>query len=535
MTTKKAGTNPEEISNKASEHLLAPAYKFYANGGYKDALLVLDNLTNNYPTDPLLFSIGGDCYIALGEYERAILCYEQALKLSPKSIKLLRKKIEALVISGKLDHSLKICNEAILNINDNSDLYLSRGSIFHKQGKFESAIESYDEAIKLNPKNAEAFINKANSLENILKFNEAISCAEQAIRIKPDSSLAYFNLGVSAMQLRLFDLSMESFNKAIEIQPNTPKYEFAKATLFLLFGNFKKGWALWESRWKLDKLFSPKLDESNHQLWTGERKAKLLIWAEQGVGDQIMYSALIPDLSKICSDLVAQVEPRIVTLLNRSMGHICTFYPDNKSLPVKYDKHISLGSLCQYLRNDEKDFESSRYGFLKDDQVKTKKIRKDLLSLSKKNNKICGISWRSSNPKFGNRKSIVLKDFLGALSLDGYTYLSLQYGDTEDEIKEVKNKLNIDVISYQNVDNFNDLDGLTSLIQACDNVISVDNITCQISGALGKETHMLLAYGSNWIWMVDRIDSPWYDSITIYRQDINDTWTNVINRVNENI
>ena len=121
------------------------------------------------------------------------------------------------------------------------------------------------------------------------------------------------------------------------------------------------------------------------------------------------------------------------------------------------------------------------------------------------------------------------------LALDGYSFVNLQYGDTKNEIKEVKRELGIDIISYDKVDNFNDIDGLTSLIQACDTVVSVDNITCQLSGALGKEVHVLLTYGSWWGWMVSRNDSPWYDSVKIYRQEENVAWTDLFKKIKKNL
>ena len=518
----------------ASEKHLAPVYKFYFNGQYREALSALDSITHKFPNDPILFAVGGDCYVSLKQYDLAISCYEEALKLSPKNIKIYCKKIEVLGLCGKINDSLELCCEAIKIAPDNSDLYLLQGNLFQELGHPDVAIESYNKVLKLKPDSADAYCNKANSLENLGRFDEAIICAKKAIQILPDFSLAFFNLGISAMQLRLFDLSIESLNKAIELQPNLAKYEHAKATLLLLFGDFKNGWSLYESRWKLDKLFSPKL-ETNLPVWTGDKNSKLLVWGEQGVGDQIMYSGLIPDLSQICADISVQVNPRLVSLLNRSMGEKCTFYPDNKSLPVKYDQHISMGSLCMHLRAEEKDFESSRYGFLKDDKDLTADFKKDLWALVPKNNKLCGISWRSGNLKFGKRKTIKLKNFINSLALKGYTFISLQYGDTKEEIKEVKDEFNINVISYNKVDNFNNLDGLTSLIQCCDVVISVDNITCQLAGALGKETHMLLANGSNWMWMVDRSDSPWYDSIKIYRQGADKDWLSLFKKIKHNL
>ena len=141
----------------------------------------------------------------------------------------------------------------------------------------------------------------------------------------------------------------------------------------------------------------------------------------------------------------------------------------------------------------------------------------------------------SVSPKTGIHKTIPLKFFIETLALEGYTFVSLQYGDTADEIKEVKDELGIDIVSYEKVDNFNDIDGLASLIQACDTVISIDNVTCQLAGALGKEIHVLLTCGSWWGWMANRSDSPWYDSVKIYRQGVNEAWSSLFLKLKANL
>ena len=459
-----------EINNtELSYEDLSITYKLIANGDYKEALTSIERLSQKFPDNYILYDIGGQCYYSLKQYELAIECY--------------------------------------------------------------------DESIKINPDNADTLNNRGDALGQLLIFDEAISCIKKAIKIRPDFDLAFFNLGVFAMHLRLYDLSINSFDVAIQLRPNFAKYKYGKSILLLLYGDFRNAWVLFESRWKLDKLFSPKL-ETNRPLWTGNKKAKLLVWPEQGVGDHIMYSALLPDLKKKCSNLIVLVDPRLVSLLRRSMGDLITFYPDNvKVAELEYDEHIAIGSLCQYLRNDDKDFKSTRNGFLKDDKIRTSEIKKNLLVLNTQTNKkICGISWRSQTPLVGHHKSIHLKDLIEVLDLKGYTFVSLQYGDTADEIKEVKDKLGIDVISYEKVDNFNDIDGLTSLIQACDVVISICNVTCQLAGGLGKEIHVILTFGTWWGWGVGGPGNPWHSSVNIYRQEDNEqTWHGLFKRLKLNL
>jgi len=446
---------------------LIPVYKLTSDGNFKEALSILDILSQKFPDNHNLYTIGGECYFNLHEYKLAISCYDESIRIKP-------------------------------NISHN-------------------------------------YNSKANLLLSLHKYDEAISCLKNAIEIRPDFDEAFFNLGIGAMHLRLFDLSMQSFDMAIQLKPYFAKYKFAKSTLLLLYGDFKNGWPLFESRWEMDVLFSPKL-KTTRPNWSGATNSKLLVWPEQGIGDQILYCSLLPDLNRKCSDFIVLLDPRLINLFTRSMGDFCTFYPDNvKETELNYDEHIAMGSLCQYFRADEKYFESPQHGFLKDDEIKTANIKKDLLALTLSNNKICGVSWRSTSPKTGIHKTISLKFFIETLALEGYTFVSLQYGDTADEIKEVKDELGIDVVSYEKVDNFNDIDGLASLIQACDTVISIDNVTCQLAGALGKEIHVLLNYGSWWGWMANRSDSPWYNSVKIYRQEVNMDWSSLFLKLKANL
>ena len=437
--------------------------------------------------------------------------------------------------NGFYKKALKSLDNLDQKFPNNSVLLTLGGNCYFNLAQYKLAISCYDEAIRINPNNADGFNSKANALEKLRKFEEAISCATKAIEIKPDFDLAYYNLGINAMHLRLFDLSKKSFDTAIQLRPNFAKYKFSKSILFLLYGDFMNGWPLFESRWEMDVLFSPKL-KSTRPIWSRNTNSKLLVWPEQGIGDQINYSSLLPNLNGKCSDLIVILDPRLINLYTRSMGAFCTFYPDNMNeSKLDYDEHIAMGSLCQYFRANENDFESSRYGFLKDDVVKTAHIKKNILSIAPLNNKLCGISWGSSS-KSDIHKTIPLKSFIELLDLKDYTYVSLQYGDTADEISEVRDELGVDIISYEEVDNFYDIDGLISLIQACDVVISVDNITCQLSGALGKKTHLLLTYGGGWWgWMADGSNSPWYHSVKIYRQNADENLSNLFLKLKEGL
>ena len=105
--------------------------------------------------------------------------------------------------------------------------------------------------------------------------------------------------------------------------------------------------------------------------------------------------------------------------------------------------------------------------------------------------------------------------------------VNLQYGDVEDEIKEFREETGIEVVQCASVDNREDLDGLAALIEICDLVVSTSNVTVHMAGALAKETWVMLPYVANFWWLLERTDSVWYPSLTLYRQPTLDDWDSV--------
>jgi hypothetical protein len=262
---------------------------------------------------------------------------------------------------------------------------------------------------------------------------------------------------------------------------------------------------------------------------------RVLAWAEQGVGDEIMFGSTISDFKPLCGNLIVQIDARLIPLFSRSISKDVIFYPKKPPVPMDaYDQHISFGSICRYVRNDEASFITARSGYLITDTARTNEIRAFLTN--SKSRKFCGISWRSKNPKTGAGRSLTLTNFLELLSLNDYAFVNLQYGDTTEEIKQARTELGIDLISCDQVDNFNDLDGLASLIQACDVVVSVDNTTVHLAGALGKDVRILLPYNSpDWRWQLDRKDSPWYSSATLYRQGADGDWASAFSKIKSDL
>ena len=163
-------------------------------------------------------------------------------------------------------------------------------------------------------------------------------------------------------------------------------------------------------------------------------------------------------------------------------------------------------------------------------------------SNSKVPNKIkklrCGISWKSTNRIFGNKKSIELQKLKNILSYENIEFINLQYSDETDEINLIEKNLNRKIFIEHKIDCFSDIDGLAGLIKSCDFVITVSNSNAHISGKLGVKTFLLLPYndGKLWYWGLNtNKDVVWYPSILPIRQESLNNWESCLSKLHEEL
>jgi ADP-heptose:LPS heptosyltransferase len=167
------------------------------------------------------------------------------------------------------------------------------------------------------------------------------------------------------------------------------------------------------------------------------------------------------------------------------------------------------------------------------DKNKTLKYR-NILSIN--SNKICGISWKSKNENIGDLKSVNIEDLLPIFKIRNLQFVDLQYGDTTEEKSVLKNA-DIEIKKIDEIDNFSDIDSLTSLIDACDFVVTTSNVTAHLAGAIGKETFLILPYsdGVLWYWHYGDRKSLWYPSINQYFKTDLEDWGPIIKEISEAI
>jgi hypothetical protein len=323
-----------------------------------------------------------------------------------------------------------------------------------------------------------------------------------------------------------------SYDKAIHFDFENKEALLNRSLTYLHLGNFKSGWPEYEWRQKVKKSPFEPLATSKPEWTPSVVSGRVLLRAEQGIGDEVLFATTVLDLYEKSSELIIQLDERLIPLFERSLPDDIKFCSKKEKVPEKeYDFHISMGSTLQYFRRDLESFSKTSDGFLKADSTLSSKLRTQLMLGDC--DCLVGLSWRGGNDDNRKQKSIELGEIAKALASPKIKIINLQYGQTDDEIRELEDTLGITVHSVPEIDNFKDVDGLSALINACDHVVSVSTLVVHLAGALGKKTTVLLPFACDWRWGENGTESYWYSSVKLLRQENISDWTAPIKQLQQ--
>jgi tetratricopeptide (TPR) repeat protein len=476
------------------------------------------------PNDAEVLFNYGNALKSYGDFDQAIEVYAKVLKINPNFIAAQTNMDNTVEEKAELDKDVADYAKIVKLEIDSAEIVSFSAVLLMAKGHLDAAIDICKQTIKKEPGCAQAYFILGNILKEKGDLDASIDFYKQALKIKPDYAAAYNNMGVALKNRDELDAAIESYNRAIEIKPDYAEAYWNQSLAFLFKGDFKNGWAQYDWRWRSPNFNSVPLQSTKSE-WEPSQKGRILLWGEQGLGDQIMYASLIPDLIPLCSELLVQVDSRLVKLFERSFSGKVTIYPNAKKISERqYDSHISMGSLPKYLRNDLESFKKSSQGYLFADRKRAKLLRDSLLSDGTEF--LYGIAWRGGKEEILDNKQrfIALNKIAPVIKKENVKLVSLQYGEIETELADLKKSLGIDIATVAEIDNFKDVDGLAALIEACDVVVSVASSTANLSGALYKKTAVLLPHIHDWRWKLVPPECYWYSSVRLFKQEQDSSW-----------
>jgi len=360
----------------------------------------------------------------------------------------------------------------------------------------------------------------------------AIEHYREALEVDPNNTPAATVLGSALMQEGDHEGAIAQRRRAVDMDPENAEAHYYLGFSLLLLGLLEEGWTEFEWRWRVEG--GEKKRDFPQPYWEGGNinGKSILVWSEQGVGDEVQFAGMIPDLLSRGADVVLECEPRLVPLFERSFpGVRCLPKQDPpvaEAISGDIDFQVPGAGLGRWLRADFAEF-PGRASYLVADtehretlQARYREGSDDLL---------VGVAWHSKNADIGQQKSMTLLDLRPIADVPGVRFIDLQYGDTADERAAFEEETGIRVHRDDSVDQMKDLDAFAAQVAAMDLVVSVSNTTVHIAGALGVPAWVLLHHLPLSVWMLDRDDSPWYPSLRLFRQTEAGQWADVIERV----
>ncbi len=535
-----------------SRHLLGMIA--YQAGRYETAIAMIREAIAINPSQGAYHSNLGTIYQAQGDLDEAAFCYKHALTLQPDLAKTHYNLGTVLRGQNQLEGAAACYEQALALLPTLCEAHYNLGNIFQAQGKLDDAVGSYELALAIDPLHYEGRHNLGNALQAQHKLADAMNCYEQALAVNPDYAKAHFSLGTVLHALGKLDEASARYRTALALQPDFAEATFSQSLAQLLRGEYSAGWRNYERRWQTQE-HTPPLREYSQPLWTGEKLAsgRLLIWGEQGIGDEIMFAGVLPDAIRTGNRIILDCDARLLPLFSRSFAgmnievvsspasgdapgrdaevQLAEPLPaEPQVLQPQVAAHLPCGSLPGLFRATKTAFADTTSPYLIADAAERERFRTGYAD----GRRLVGLAWYTNNRKTGRTRSIDLSLlvplFASSLAGAGIRWVSLQYGDhaaLENQASAAGAPLLID----RSVNQFADIDRFAAQVAAMDMVITIDNSTAHLAGALGIPTWVLLPFAPDWRWLLERSDSPWYPSLRLWRQPTRGDWGAVVQRV----
>ncbi len=501
-----------------------------------------------------------EIYLKINALSEALNYINLVIDIKPNSQSALSDKSLILLRLNKLDEALEVITKSI---NINKDDFVSQnnaGLIYMHMQKNELAEKKFLKSIELNSNYIPAYSNLGRCYDNMNLQHKSYIFYKKAFTLNPNSfiilnnlaghyldngnyekSLKYYlkaskinpldltvlsNISKSYFLLDQYNLSIEYIKRCLKKDPTNDEYTKTYSLILFKLQEYEQAWSLNEGRLKLSEFnYINQNNKINKFLFKNkeiDKNDKILIIREQGIGDELLYATIYPNLIKNYKNVSIETDPKLISLFQNNLEkNRKIFYPfgtfSRKEEDLKkFNVVLYAGSLGNFFRKNISDFPKKK--LLNCDKNTYESIKKKLSGID--DNIKIGISWKSFRKKksIGKLKSIDLKYFSPLFKLKNITFINLQYGDVKNEIDEFNSHNNVKIHTINTVDIYNDMNSLAALLKNLDLFISNSNTTVHLAGTLGVETYLIkpMNHASFHYWNQPSKNTPWYSSIRLY-------------------
>ncbi|MGY4502360.1 Flp pilus assembly protein TadD [Bradyrhizobium sp. GM24.11] len=463
---------------------------------------------------------------------------KQSQKVAPQNLAVARsleaaKQGQALFNLGRYAEALDYFN-AFARLNPNvAPLYQTRGLCLQRLGRFEEAQADFERSIALNPTEAETHKNLGTLHARFGRMEQAFASFDRALALRPNFTAALNEKARALWSLQLLDEAFAALHQSQALDPGNADTIWNLALLQMLTGDFERGLPGREARWKASSLGLA--DRGFTQpLWLRDQPLEgksILLHADEALGDFIQFARYVPLVAALGAQVILEVKPAVQRLLAAMPG--VAHCIDRSSTPsLAFDLHCPLGSLPLAFgtRLDTIPFAQ---GFLPAPPAARVTAWQDRLEdrledrLGPRTRLRVGLVW-SGDPGHNNdhNRSIALRALAPLLDCD-VQFVSLQKGIRDQDRAFLREREDILDLTEQ----LTDFSETAALISCLDLVISVDTSVVHLAGGLGAPVWTMLPFNPDWRWLLNRDDSPWYQSMKLFRQPKRGDWASVVDNV----
>lgn len=447
----------------------------------------------------------GAALAKLGRPEEALAAHTRAVELEPGYAEAQVNVGDALLTLARPDQAAAAFGRALALAPTLIEAINGLGIAWRDLGQVEQAEAAYRRAVALEPKFGKGWANLCDVLALDGRFAEAVEAGRRAIALIPDGAAAHSCLGVALEGIGDSEAALAAYEKAVACDPDHARAQVNRALTLLRRGRFAEGWAAQEWRWRLPE-FTPL---GAAPLWRGEDLAgrTILLITEQGFGDTIHFVRFSAPLAARGARVVLRVAPPLLRLMQGVAG-VAEVVSDAAPPPIA-DFEVSLLSLPHRLGLAE---------------IPPQAPYLSVLPSRRWDGRTVGLVWAGAAHSaiyapVDRRRSLRPEQLAPLLAVPGITFVSLQKDQpaptgTEDGLADAQ-----------------DFADTAAVIAGLDLVISVDTAVAHLAAAMGKPVWLLSRFDACWRWMTNRDDSPWYPTLTLFRQPRAGEWGPVLERV----
>jgi Flp pilus assembly protein TadD len=449
--------------------------------------------------------------------------YEAAVALDPTDPELLKALARLASRLDMHDLAVKLWRHLAAVEPERSETVAGHAQALIAAGRFSDAIDVLKAGLAAHPAEPRLWTTLGLCLTYAGRAVEAQTFFDEAVRLAPDLASGRYNRGLAWADLGRLDEAEADFRRALALSRSGSEratIEFSLATLALARGDLAAGWALYERRLSPDWPRSVDFAGAGPRLEPGPSVAgrRVLVLAEQGLGDEVMFANAVPDLlDEIGPEgrLVLAVDARLVELFQRSFprAEVCAHATPRVGLrPLRQprtpaagriDGWMPLASLAQRYRGDITAF--PRAAYLTPDPARVAHWAAWLGD----GRPAVGLTWRRGKASGeSQRRAPPLSDWVGLLQTPGVQFVNLQYGDCAEDLARLAQMSGVEIRQPPGLDIKDDIDDLAALCAALDAVAAIQNATSVLAGACG--TPVVFVAGADSWFQLGEAQPPWF-------------------------